>query len=88
MVQQYSTPTSKSNGENKKCRKSELKSKRGDTQQRPDSFYSESFLIGPDLGTVGEGSALRVQRGAVSSSGLSLAGPIWAIRVFSAEEAW
>jgi len=55
---------------------------------RPESFYSESFLIGPDLRTVGEGSALRVQRGAVSSSGLSLAGPIWAIRVFSAEEAW
>jgi len=54
----------------------------------PESFYSESFLIGPDLGMVSEGSALRVQRGAVSSSGLSLAGPIWAIRVFSAEEAW
>jgi len=36
MVRRYSTPTSKSNGENKKCRKSELKSKRGDTQQRPD----------------------------------------------------
>jgi len=59
--------------------KSELKSKRGDTQPRPGSFYSESFLIGPDLGTVGKGSALRVQRGAVSSLGLSLAGPIWAI---------
>jgi len=57
-------------------------------QQRPSSFYSESFLIGPDLGTVGEGSVLRVQWGAVSSLGLSLAGPIWAIRVFSAEEAW
>jgi len=81
-------PTSKSNGENKKCRKSELKSKRGDMQQRPDSFYSESFLIGPDLGTVGEGSTLRVQRGAVLSLDLSLAGLIWAIQVSSAKEAW
>ena len=57
-------------------------------QQRCDSFYSESFLISPDLGTVGKGSALCVQQGAVSSSGLSLAGLIWAIRVSSAEEAW
>jgi len=72
----------------KNVEKSELKSKRGDTQQGPDSFYSKSFLIGPDLGTVGKGSALCMQRGAVSSSGLLLAGPIWAIRVSSAEEAW
>ena len=72
----------------KNVEKSELKSKRGDTQQGPDSFYSKSFLISPDLGMVGEGSALRVQRGVVSSSGLLLAGPIWAIRVSSAEEAW
>jgi len=79
MVQRYSMPTSKSNGENEKCRKSELKSKRGDTQQGPDSFYSKSFLIGPDLGTVSKGSALHVQRGAVLSSGLSLASLIWAI---------
>jgi len=79
MVWRYLTLTSKSNGENKKCRKSELKSKRGDTQQGPDSFYSKSFLIGPDLGTVGKGSTLHVQRGAVLSLGLSLAGPIWAI---------
>jgi len=43
------------------------------------TIYSESFhiqsksflhlLIGPDLGTVGEGSAQRVQQGAVSFSG-------------------
>jgi len=79
MVWHQSMPTSKSNGENKKCRKSELKSKRGDTQQRPNSFYSKSFLISPDLGTVGKGSTLHMQRGVVSSSGLSLAGPIWAI---------
>jgi len=45
----------------KNVEKSELKSKRGDTQQGPDSFYSKSFLISPDLGTVGKGSALRVQ---------------------------
>jgi len=57
-------------------------------QQRPSSFYSESFLIGPDLGTVGKGSALRMQQGAVSSLGLSLAGPIWAIQVSSAKGAW
>ena len=88
MVQQYLTPTSKSNGENKKCRKSELKSKRGDMQQRPDSFYSESFLISPDLRMVGKGSVLCVQRGVVSSSGLSLASLIWVIQVSSAEEAW
>jgi len=72
----------------KNVEKSELKSKRGDTQQGPDSFYSKSFLIGPDLGTVGKGSALHVQQGVVSSSGLSLAGPIWAIQVSSAKEAW
>ena len=57
-------------------------------QPRPGSFYSESFLISPDLGTVSKGSALRMQQGAVSSSGLLLAGLIWAIRVPSAEEAW
>jgi len=79
MVQHQSTPTSKSNGENKKCRKSELKSKRGDTQQRPNSFYSKSFLISPDLGTVGKGSTLCMQQGAVSSLGLLLAGLIWVI---------
>jgi len=88
MVRHQLTPTSKSNGENKKCRKSELKSKRGDTQQRPDSFYSESFLIGPDLRMVGEGSTLHVQWGAVLSLGLLLAGLIWVIRVFSAKKAW
>jgi len=48
-------------------------------QQRPNSFYSKSFLIGPDLRTVGKGSVLCVQQGAVSSSGLSLAGLIWVI---------
>jgi len=43
---------------------------------KPESFYSESFFIGPDLRTVGEGSALRVQQEAMSPLGLSLAGPI------------
>jgi len=37
---------------------------------------------------VGEGSTLRMQQGAVSSSDLSLASPIWVIQAFSAEEAW
>jgi len=59
--------------------KSELKSRKEDMQQKPDSFYSKSFLIGPDLGTVGEGSTLHVQQGAVSSLGLLLASLIWAI---------
>jgi len=57
-------------------------------QQEPNSFYSESFLISPDLGTVGKGSALCVQQGAVLSLGLLLAGLIWAIQVPSAKEAW
>ena len=60
----------------KNVEKSKLKSKRGDMQQGPDSFYSKSFLIGPDLRTVSKGSALHMQWGAVSSSGLSLASPI------------
>ena len=55
---------------------------------RPDSFYSKSFLIGPDLRMVGKGSALCMQWGVVSSLGLSLAGLIWAIWVSSAKEAW
>jgi len=55
---------------------------------KPNSFYSESFLIGPDLGTVGEGSALRVQQEVMSPSGLLLASPIWAIQVSAAENAW
>jgi len=46
---------------------------------RSNSFYSESFLIGPDLGMVGKGSALHVQQGAVLSLGLSLASLIWVI---------
>jgi len=55
---------------------------------KPKSFYSESFLIGPDLGMVGKGSALRVQQGVVLLLGLLLASPIWAIQVSSAENAW
>jgi len=65
--------------EKEKCRKSELKQKKEDTQWKPDSFYSESFLISPDLRTVGKGSTLHVQQGAVSPLGLSLASLIWVI---------
>jgi len=74
--------------EKEKCRKSELKQKKEDMQQKPDSFYSESFLISPDLRTVSKGSTLHVQQGAVLPLGLLLASPIWAIQVSSAEEAW
>jgi len=55
---------------------------------KPDSFYSESFLIGPDLGTVGEGSALHMQQEAMSPLGLLLASLIWVIQVSSAKNAW
>ena len=39
----------------------------------PESFYPKSslnILIDPDLGTVGEGSAQHIQRGAVATLGL------------------
>jgi len=58
---------------------SELEQKKGKYATKPNSFYSESFLISPDLGTVSKGSALHVQQEAMSPSGLSLAGLIWAI---------
>jgi len=67
---------------------SELEQKKGKYAMKPDSFYSKSFLIGPDLGTVGKGSTLCVQQEAMLPSGLSLAGPIWVIQVSSAENAW
>jgi len=67
---------------------SELEQKKGKYATKPDSFYSESFLISPDLGMVGKGSALCVQQEAMLPSGLSLAGPIWVIRVSSAKNAW
>jgi len=46
---------------------------------KPKSFYSESFLINPDLGMVSKGSMLHMQQGAVLSLGLLLASPIWVI---------
>jgi len=42
---------------------------------KPEPNYPESFLnllIGPDLGAVGEGSAKRIQRGAVAIPGLDV----------------
>jgi len=67
---------------------SELEQKKGKYAMKPDSFYSKSFLIGPDLGMVGEGSALHVQQEVMSPLGLLLAGLIWAIQVSSAKNAW
>jgi len=72
----------------KEWRECKLKQKKGNNATKPESFYSESFLIGPDLGTVGKGSALCMQQEAMSPLGLSLASPIWAIQVSSAEKAW
>jgi len=67
---------------------SELEQKKGKYTTKPNSFYSESFLIGPDLGTVSEGSALHVQQEAMPPSGLLLASLIWVIRVSAAKNAW
>jgi len=67
---------------------SELEQKKGKYAMKPDSFYSESFLIGPDLGMVGKGSVLRMQQEAMSPLGLLLASLIWVIQVSSAKNAW
>jgi len=74
--------------EKRKNGECELKQKKEKYATKPESFYSKSFLIGPDLRTVSEGSALHVQQGAMSSLGLSLAGLIWAVPRSSAKNAW
>ena len=57
----------------------------------PKPIYPKSFLnllIGPDLRTVGKGSALYMQWGVMSSPGLLLASLIWAIWRSSAKRSW
>ena len=52
-----------------------LNQKRREHTTEPEPIYPESFLnllIGPDLGAVGEGSAKRVQRGAVATPGFDV----------------
>ena len=45
----------------KEWRECELEQKKEKYAMNPKSFYSKSFLISPDLGTVSKGSTLHVQ---------------------------